>query len=105
MLNNKLQEYLENSVEAYELLKKKKETKLQFIIDTLLSGVLTLKDGLTVEGSHYLIVYEEKSLLVTIKNDSVIREVEVTDKINNKEKFKKVEYDGYIYKKYRSLKE
>ena len=68
MVDRKLQEYLNDSLEVYELLRKKKQSKLESFIDFWLSGLLTLKDGLKVEGSHYLIIYKEKSLLLTIKN-------------------------------------
>lgn len=104
MVDRKLQEYLNDSLEVYELLKKKKQSKLESFVDFWLSGLLTLKDGLKVEGAHYLIIYKEKSLLLTIKNENVIREVNVEDKVNKNEKFRKFEYDGFIYKKYRDLK-
>ena len=40
----------------------------------------------------------------TSADENVIREVNVEDKVNKNEKFRKFEYDGFIYKKYRDLK-
>ena len=104
MVDRKLQEYLSDSLEVYELLRKKKQSKLEFFIDFWFSGLLTLKNGLSVEGAHYLIIYKEKSLLITIKNESVIREVDVTNKIDECERFKKFDSDGCVYKKYSKLR-
>ena len=86
------------------ILKNKKKSKLQFVLDVFFEGALTLKDSLKIEGEHYLFIYKDKCLLVTIKNNSVIKECDVTKNIDKDVKFKKFEYDGYIYKKYRDMK-
>ncbi|SFU55065.1 hypothetical protein SAMN04487886_105417 [Clostridium sp. DSM 8431] len=100
-----LEKYKKNSNSSYELLRKKHMGIKETILDIFFDQLLTIKDSLlaSAEGSYYLFIYEDKSILLVKKKEKIIREVDVTNYIDKTQTFKKFKFDGYIYKKYRKI--
>jgi len=102
-MKNTLNEYKENSIEVYELLRKKKMGFKEIILDTLFDSLLSVKDAFSVDGEYILFIYEDKALLIKKRKKVIVEEIDVTDKIDKSTKFKKFEFNGFIFKKYRKL--
>lgn len=102
-MKSTLNEYKENSIEVYEVLRKKKMGFVEVIADLFLEQLLTIKDAFSSNGEYFLFIYPNKALLVNQRKKLIVEEFDVTDKIDISTKFKKFEFDGFIYKKYRKL--
>lgn len=101
---NNIDEYKEGAIEIYELLREKCMGLKETLIDMFFfSNLLSAKDSIFVEGTYFLFIYEDKSVLVVSKKGKVIRENDVTQYVDRSVKFKKFKYDGYVYKKFRKI--
>lgn len=100
---NSINDYKINSIESYELIRKKKISKLASFIDFWFSGLITLKSSLVLDGEYFLFIYPNNSVLIKKKKSIIVDEVDVTNKIDTTKQFKSLELDGFIYKKYRKI--
>lgn len=103
--NEKLLEvYKNDAVCLYELLRKKKHSKLEAVVDFWGEGVVTILDLFRNKGTYYLVVYNDKSIIVNLHKGFLRSEIDVSEDINPSTKFSKMIVNGYIYEKFRTHK-
>ena len=98
-----IDEYKINAIVSYEVLRKKNMNKKEIILDIILGGIFTLKNGLVLDGSYYLFIYPNKCLLVKKIKNKIVDEIDVTNMVDTSTSFKKFILDDYVFKKYRQL--
>lgn len=81
-----LKEYYDDSYEVYSLLRRKKMTKLEWVLDLLTWGVHNDIDSISNLSPYYLVKKDNLKLLVNIK-DWVLEVIELPSSTNDKKFF------------------
>lgn len=86
-----------------EMLRKKKLSTLEKIMDFVVTNSVSVMDSLNINGAYYLVTNGEKHKLVNITPELEVKEFDVTREVENSSNPKKFEYNGNYYKTFKKV--
>lgn len=87
-----------------ELLRRKKMSKVEKVVDFVFTNSMTVVDGLNVDGQYYLLIKDKVSKLVHISKEFKIEEFDVSNEVENSSNNKVFEYKGNFYKIFKKIR-
>ncbi|MFL0250682.1 hypothetical protein ACJDT4_09640 [Clostridium neuense] len=81
-----------------QMLRSKKMSALEKIIDFIFTNSVSVVDGLSTRGVYYLVTKGNVSKLVHVSSELEIEEFDVTTEVQSSPNLRKFEYKGNYYK-------
>lgn len=100
----KILEIASDADSIIEMLRKKKLSTLEKIMDFIITNSVSTADGLNMKGAYYLVTKGEKHKLVNITPQLEIKEFDVTSEVENSSNPKKFEYNGNYYRTFKKVR-
>lgn len=101
--NEKILEIANDADIIIEMLRTKKLSTLEKIIDFVITNSVSVADSLNMNGAYYLVTKGKKHKLVNITSELEIKEFDVTSEVENSSNPKKFEYNGNYYKTFKKV--
>jgi len=101
--HEKILEVANDADSIIEMLRKKKLSTLEKIMDFVVTNSVSVVDSLNMNGAYYLVTKSEKHKLVHITPELEIEEFDVTSEVENSSNPKKFEYNGNYYKTFKKV--
>lgn len=101
--HEKILEIANDADSIIEMLRKKKLSTLEKIIDLVITNSVSVADSLNMNGAYYLVTKDEKHKLVHITPALEVEEFDVTSEVENSSNPKKFEYNGNYYKTFKKV--
>ena len=89
---------------VYEVFRSEKKSGLFYFWDIIFESTLSMTNSIKNDKVMYLLAAEKSGKLLEVENGNIKNIIEVPNWTrNNKENFKKVIIEDYVYKKFRRL--
>lgn len=101
--HEKILEIANDADSIIEMVRKKKLSTLEKIMDFVVTSSVSVIDSLNMNGAYYLVTKGEKHKLVHITRELEIEGFDVTNEVENSSNPKKFEYKGNYYKTFKKV--
>lgn len=102
--HEKILEIANDADSIIELLRKKKLSTLEKIVDFVITNSVSVADSLKMNGAYYLVTKGDKHKLVNVTPELEVKEFDVTREVQNSSNPKKFEYNGNYYKTFKKVR-
>lgn len=87
----------------YEVLKSKKRNFIEGLVDLFLNNAMTVADALKQRNILFVLIANEDARIVEMNEQGVVSTKQCINSNLDKDGFKRVVVDGYVYKKYKKI--
>lgn len=88
---------------VYEVLKSKKRNFIEGLVDLFLDNAMTVADSLKQKNNLFVLISNESTRIVEWNKNGLVSTQKCPYSNLDKDGFKRVVVDGYVYKKYKKI--